>query len=101
MTVLSGVSRHSEVVATESFGPLAPIIAIRDLDDVIDYYNSGPFALSTGIVTNDLALAMRACRDLRTGTTNINEIPGYRLELTPFGGTKDSSDYLEFTKFKC
>lgn len=89
-TVISGVPRDSEMVARESFGPLAPVIAIRDLDDAISYYNSGPFGLSGGIVTNDLSLALKACKELRAGTTNVNEVPGYRLELTPFGGTRDS-----------
>lgn len=89
-TVLSNVSRESKVVAEESFGPLAPIIAVRDLDDAIDYYNGGNFGLSTGIVTNDMAAALKAAKHLRTGTTNINEVPGYRIESSPFGGIKDS-----------
>lgn len=42
--------------------------------------------MSGGIVTNNLPLAMQACKQLKTGTTNVNEVPGYRLELTPFGG---------------
>jgi aldehyde dehydrogenase (NAD+) len=89
-TIIANVPREAEMVACESFGPLAPIIPIRDLDDAIAYYNSGPFGLSGGVVTNDLSLAMKACKELRAGTTNVNEIPGYRLELTPFGGTRDS-----------
>ena len=89
-TVLSNVSRESKIVAEESFGPLAPIIAIKDLDDAIDYYNSGNFGLSSGIVTNDLQKALKAAKHLRTGTTNINEVPGYRIESSPFGGIKDS-----------
>jgi aldehyde dehydrogenase (NAD+) len=89
-TILANVPREAEMVARESFGPLAPIIPIRDLDDAIAYYNSGPFGLSGGVVTNDLSLAMKACKELRAGTTNINEVPGYRLELTPFGGIRDS-----------
>lgn len=89
-TIIANVPRDAEMVALESFGPLAPIIPIRDLDDAISYYNSGPFGLSGGVVTNDLTLAMKACKELRAGTTNINEVPGYRLEMTPFGGTRDS-----------
>jgi phosphonoacetaldehyde dehydrogenase len=89
-TVLADVSREAEMVEAESFGPLAPIIAIRDLDDAISYYNAGRFGLSTAVVTNDLAAAMRAVKELRTGTVNINEVPGYRLEHTPFGGVRDS-----------
>ncbi len=89
-TILTDVPREAEVVAEESFGPLAPIIAIKDLDDAIAYYNSGRFGLSSAIVTNDLAAAMKAAKELKTGTTNINEVPGYRLEHTPFGGVRDS-----------
>jgi aldehyde dehydrogenase (NAD+) len=88
--VQANVSRQSEIVVKESFGPLAPIIPIRDLVAAIAYYNSGTFALSTGIVTTNLDLAMRACKELQAGTTNVNEVPGYRLEMTPFGGLKDS-----------
>lgn len=89
-TILTNVPREAEVVAEESFGPLAPIISIRDLEDAIFYYNAGRFGLSSAVVTNDLGAAMKAAKELKTGTTNINEVPGYRLEHTPFGGVRDS-----------
>ena len=34
--------------------------------------------------------ALKAVRELRCGTVNINEVPGYRIECSPFGGIKDS-----------
>ncbi len=43
-----------------------------------------------GTVTTSLDSALRACKKLQAGTTNVNEVPGYRLEVTPFGGTKNS-----------
>jgi aldehyde dehydrogenase (NAD+) len=89
-TILTNVPRNAEVVDDESFGPLAPILTIKDLDDAIQYYNSGRVGLSSAVVTNDLAAAMKAAKELKTGTTNINEVPGYRLEHTPFGGVRDS-----------
>lgn len=103
-TVLANVPRDAEVVALESFGPLAPIIPVDDLDDAIAYYNSGNFGLSSGIVTRDLGLALQACKELRCGTTNVNEVPGYRIESSPFGGIKDSGlgikeGVVEATKF--
>lgn len=89
-TVLDNVPRNTPMVALESFGPLAPIIPIDDLDDAITYYNEGNFGLSSAVVTNDMTLALKAAKELRTGTTNINEVPGYRIESSPFGGIKDS-----------
>jgi aldehyde dehydrogenase (NAD+) len=78
------------MVCEESFGPLAPIMAIKDLDDAIEFANSSNFGLSSGVVTNDLNAAMTAVQSLETGTVNINDVPGYRIELSPFGGVKDS-----------
>ncbi len=89
-TILARVPREAEVVVEESFGPLAPMITIRDLDDAIAYYNNGRFGLSSSVVTTNLNAAMKAAKELKTGTTNINEVPGYRLENTPFGGVRDS-----------
>jgi aldehyde dehydrogenase (NAD+) len=89
-TVIADVPRDAEMVVCESFGPLAPILAVRDLDDAIQLANSTPYGLSSGVVTNDLSKAIKAVKSLRTGTVNINEVPGYRLESSPFGGIKDS-----------
>ena len=89
-TVIADVPRTAEMVCEESFGPLAPIIAVRDLDDAIDVANGTPYGLSSGIVTRDMEKAISAVKRIRTGTVNINEVPGYRIELSPFGGIKDS-----------
>ena len=88
--VLDHVSQASELVSRETFGPYAPIIRVRDLDAAIAEANSTAFGLSCGVVTNDLRSINRCIRELRCGTVNIREVPGYRTELTPFGGTKDS-----------
>ena len=89
-TVLSDVPRTTEMVVKESFGPLAPIMAIKDLDDAINLANNTEYGLSSGIVTENLTDALKAVRGIRTGTVNINEVPGYRIEMSPFGGIKDS-----------
>ncbi|MFM7215993.1 MAG: aldehyde dehydrogenase family protein, partial [Verrucomicrobiota bacterium] len=89
-TVLSHVPRDSRMVVCESFGPLAPILAIRDLDDALQLANSTAYGLSSGVVTRNLDHALKAIRTLRCGTVNINEVPGFRVESSPFGGIKDS-----------
>ena len=64
--------------------------AVRDLDDAIGLANATAFGLSSGIVTNNLEAALKAVRGIRTGTVNVNQVPGYRIEKSPFGGVKDS-----------
>lgn len=89
-TVIENVPRNAEMVVKESFGPLAPILAVKDLDDAIQLTNSATHGLSSGVVTNDISKAFHAIKNLRVGTCNINEVPGYRIESSPFGGIKDS-----------
>ena len=89
-TVLSNVPRDCRMVVSESFGPLAPVITVRDFDDAIALANSTAYGLSSGIVTRSLDNALRAVKQLRCGSVNVNEVPGFRIESSPFGGIKDS-----------
>jgi phosphonoacetaldehyde dehydrogenase len=89
-TVIVDVPRDCRMVVCESFGPLAPILKVRDLDDALEVANSTDYGLSSGIVTTNLQSAIKAIKALRCGTVNVNEIPGFRTENSPFGGIKDS-----------
>lgn len=89
-TIIADVPRDAEMVVCESFGPLAPIVPINDIDDAIELANSTAYGLSSGIVTKDIERAFKAVKEIRAGTVNVNEVPGYRIELSPFGGVKDS-----------
>ncbi len=89
-TVIAEVPRDCRMITSESFGPLAPIVRVRDLDDAIQVANSTAYGLSSGVVTNRLDWALQAVKRLRCGTVNINEVPGFRIENSPFGGVKDS-----------
>ncbi|WP_343304376.1 phosphonoacetaldehyde dehydrogenase [Chitinophaga niabensis] len=89
-TVIVDVPRDAQMVVQESFGPLAPIMKVKDLEDAIALANGTAYGLSSGIVTKDMEKAVYAVKHLRMGTVNINEVPGYRIENSPFGGVKDS-----------
>jgi phosphonoacetaldehyde dehydrogenase len=89
-TVITDLPRDADMVVHESFGPLAPILGFKDIDDAIALSNSTAYGLSSGIVTNNMEYALRFVRELKVGTVNINEVPGYRIESSPFGGIKDS-----------
>lgn len=88
--VLDHVRPEMAIVECETFGPYAPIIRVHGLDEAIATANRQDFGLSSGVVTNNLQAINRCIRELKVGSVNIREVPGYRTELTPFGGTKDS-----------
>jgi putative phosphonoacetaldehyde dehydrogenase len=89
-TVLDHVPADCELVMEETFGPPIPIIRVRDADHAIEIANSTAFGLSSGVCTNRLDYVNRFVNQLKTGTVNIWEVPGYRIEMSPFGGIKDS-----------
>jgi len=89
-TVLRDVPRDAEIIRKESFGPLAPIVEVDGLKDAINLANSSDYGLSTAVVTQSLDRAIKVIKSVRTGTVNVNEVPGYRLERSPFGGVKAS-----------
>jgi putative phosphonoacetaldehyde dehydrogenase len=89
-TVLDHVPFDCDLVREETFGPPIPIVRIRDIDHAIEVGNSTAFGLSAGVCTNRMDDIVRFINELETGTVNIWEVPGYRIEMSPFGGVKDS-----------
>ncbi len=89
-TVVDHVPYDCELVREETFGPAIPIIRCKDIDDLIRVSNSTTFGLSSGVCTNRLDYITRFVNELDVGTVNIWEVPGYRIEMSPFGGIKDS-----------
>ena len=89
-TVLDRVSPEMTVVREETFGPVSPVIRFKTVDEAIRIANGTAYGLSSSVCTNRLDLVTRFIRELNVGSVNIREVPGYRLELTPFGGIKDS-----------
>ncbi len=87
------VPHQSELVFEETFGPIVPIVRVpNDDDEVIRISNSTPFGLSSGVCTNNLSRITKFIEGLNVGTVNIWEVPGYRIEMSPFGGIKDSGN---------
>ena len=89
-TVVDRVDPAMTLVKQETFGPVSPIIRFRDIDQAIAISNGTAYGLSSAVCTNRLDYINRFVAELQVGTVNVREVPGYRLELTPFGGIKDS-----------
>ncbi len=89
--VVDNVDPKSELVLEETFGPVIPIIRVPNDDEaVMKISNSTAFGLSSGVCTNNFMRAKKYIQGLNVGTVNIWEVPGYRIEMSPFGGIKDS-----------
>ncbi len=89
-TVVDRVPFDCELVREETFGPVIPLIRVKDIEDAIRVSNSTAFGLSSGVCTNRLDYITRFIAELRVGTVNVWEVPGYRIEMSPFGGIKES-----------
>jgi phosphonoacetaldehyde dehydrogenase len=89
-TVVDHVPYDCRLVHIETFGPVSPVIRVTNIDEAIKISNSTDYGLSSGICTNRLDYITRFVRELEVGTVNVREVPGYRIEMSPFGGIKDS-----------
>lgn len=89
-TVLDHVTPEMTLVREETFGPVSPIIRFDTLEEVIQKVNGTAYGLSSSVCTNRLDIITKLVNELNVGSVNVREVPGYRLELTPFGGIKDS-----------
>jgi len=89
-TALDQVTPDMAVVKYETFGPVSPVIRFRTIEEAIAIANGTDYGLSSAVCTNRLDHITRLVSELNVGTVNVREVPGYRLESTPFGGIKDS-----------
>jgi acyl-CoA reductase-like NAD-dependent aldehyde dehydrogenase len=85
-TIIDRVSADSLVATEETFGPVAPVVAIDSLDHAIELANASPYGLLSAIFTRDLAKGLRYADEVKTGWVNINESSNYWETHLPFGG---------------
>jgi acyl-CoA reductase-like NAD-dependent aldehyde dehydrogenase len=85
-TVLDGVPPDARVATEETFGPIAPVVAIDSLEEAIELTNASPYGLLAAIFTADLAAGLRFADSVHTGWVNINESTNYWEAHLPFGG---------------
>ncbi|MEY3708161.1 MAG: hypothetical protein RL585_2718 [Pseudomonadota bacterium] len=88
-TVLTNVPDDSMVMTSEPFGPIAPCVPFKDLDEVLGRANALPYGLSSYAFTTNTKNALAVQNGLQAGMVNINHF-GQALAETPFGGIKES-----------
>jgi len=85
-TILDGVGSDALVATEETFGPVAPVVAIDSLDHAVQLANASPYGLLAAIFTGDLARGLEFADRVRTGWVNVNESSNYWESHLPFGG---------------
>jgi succinate-semialdehyde dehydrogenase/glutarate-semialdehyde dehydrogenase len=85
-TILTDVPADARVAVEETFGPVAPVVAIDSLDDAISLTNASPYGLLSAIFTADLQAGLEFADRVHTGWVNINESSNYWEAHLPFGG---------------
>jgi acyl-CoA reductase-like NAD-dependent aldehyde dehydrogenase len=89
-TLLTAIKDSMNVGCCEIFGPVVCILPFSTLDQAIARVNATPFGLASGIFTNRLGDALSAAQKLEVGGVHINETSSSRVDLMPYGGSKDS-----------
>jgi acyl-CoA reductase-like NAD-dependent aldehyde dehydrogenase len=89
-TLLTSIDDSMKVGCQEVFGPLVCVVPFDTLEQAIARVNATPYGLATGIFTNRLGDAFAAAHKLEVGGVHVNETSSSRVDLMPYGGSKDS-----------
>lgn len=98
-TVMDDVTPEMDLVINETFGPVAPIIRVRSVDEAIEIANATDYGLQAGVFTNDYSLAMKCVQEIEAGTVFVNKQSTFRTDNMPFGGFKSSGVGKEGIKY--
>jgi len=98
-TILTDVTPDMRVCKDEIFGPVTVVEPYEHYDDALAACNAGRFGLQAGVFTNDLGRALQAYRELDYGGVMINDVPTFRVDNFPYGGTRDSGFGREGVRF--
>jgi acyl-CoA reductase-like NAD-dependent aldehyde dehydrogenase len=89
-TLLADIRDSMRVGCSEVFGPVVCLVPFARMEQAIARVNATPYGLAAGIFTNRLDEALRAARKLEVGGVHINETSSSRVDMMPYGGSKDS-----------
>ena len=87
--VVTGAPAQTALLSEETFGPVAPIVPVKSLDEAIELANSTPYGLGANIYTQDFKTILRCMREVKAGTVWFND-PLTDNDAGPFGGFKQS-----------
>lgn len=92
-TLIVDVDHTMRIMQDETFGPIIPVMKVKDEDEAIRMANDSYFGLSASVWSRDIKRAIRVAESLEVGSININDsVAHFAVPLLPFGGKKMSGD---------
>ncbi|MBW1649556.1 MAG: aldehyde dehydrogenase family protein [Deltaproteobacteria bacterium] len=89
-TILTDIKPNMRIYYEETFGPVASIFMVKNIDEAVAIANDSKYGLSAGIITGDEKKGMEIAERLQTGMVHINDSSVYDEPHIPFGGIKNS-----------
>lgn len=89
-TVLTGTDPEMQIVTEEAFAPVAIVEQFADFGEAVAAANQSKYGLQAGVFTNDLKNARYGIENLEYGGVIVNDVPTFRVDNMPYGGSKDS-----------
>ncbi|HET7396928.1 MAG TPA: aldehyde dehydrogenase family protein [Intrasporangium sp.] len=98
-TVVLDVPAGSDVWDEEVFGPVVAVRSVASVDEAIEQVNASRYGLHASVFTASLETAFDAVDRIEAGGVVVNEVPGFRSDVMPYGGVKDSGIGREGPRF--
>ena len=98
-TVIDKVNTEMDLVVNETFGPVAPLIKVKTVDEAIQVANATEYGLQAGVFTENYRNALRCANEIEAGTVFVNKQSTFRTDNMPFGGFKSSGCGKEGIKY--
>jgi glyceraldehyde-3-phosphate dehydrogenase (NADP+) len=89
-TLISDVPEDALVIQEEAFAPIVAVNRFRTIDEAVQKVNNTKYGLQAGVFTCDITKALECAREIDAGGILINEMPTFRVDNMPYGGTKGS-----------
>ena len=98
-TVVDKVTPDMDLVVNETFGPVAPLLKVKTVDEAIKIANATEYGLQAGVFTENYRDALRCANEIEAGTVFVNKQSTFRTDNMPFGGFKNSGCGKEGIKY--
>jgi acyl-CoA reductase-like NAD-dependent aldehyde dehydrogenase len=90
-TVVVDVDHSMKLMQDETFGPVLPVMKVRDEEEAVRLANDSRYGLNSSVWTKDTAKGERIASQVQAGSTCVNDaVANYAAQELPFGGVKES-----------